>query len=185
MTLAPSSEEYMFVSSLFFETAKWFRIKHIQQVCNNDLLKQFLAVKESMDKRGGIGSNEMQLFHGTQSKTVPRINNSGFNRSHCRKHRYGKGVYFARDASYAAQDTYSPPDNDGVKHMYLARVLVGEYCVGKSEDIEPSQARTGAASQIDLCDSTTDRSLSPRIFVTYKDNQQYPQYLITFISLRK
>jgi poly [ADP-ribose] polymerase 10/14/15 len=169
---------------MFFKTAmlQSFRIILVQEVCNNDLHRQFCLVKETMDKRVGIGSSEKLLFHGTRSETVQRINNSGFNRSYCRTHVYGKGVYFARDASYSAQDTYSPPDTDGVRHMYLARVLVGEYCVGKSEDIEPSQARTGADSPIDLCDSTTDNILSPSIYVTYKDNQQYPQYLIHFIK---
>ncbi len=180
-----SSQEYNFVSSLFNETVKGFTIILIQQICNDNLLQQFLLVKEAMDKRGGIGSNEKHLFHGTRSETVQRINNSGFNRSHCRTHVYGRGVYFARDASLSANDMYSPADVDGLRRMYLARVLVGETCVGKSEDIEPSQPRSGATSPIDLCDSTTDTKNRPSIFVTYKDNQQYPQFLITFMRSKK
>ena len=161
-------------------TAKGFIVTLIQRISNEDLLQRFITVKEGMDRRGGIGSNEMQLFHGTRSVIVGHINMRGFNRSYNRTHVYGKGVYFARKASYSAQDTYSPPDSDGVKRVYLARVLVGEACEGRSEDIEPSQPRPNAASPIDLCDSTIDSPKSPSIFVTYKDNQQYPEYLITF-----
>ncbi len=161
-------------------TAKGFTITLIQKIFNEDLLQRFIAVKEGMDRRGGIGSNEMMLFHGTRSEIVDHINMRGFNRSYIRTHVYGKGVYFARDASYSAQGTYSLPDDDGAKRMYLARVLVGEACVGKSDDIEPSLPRSNAASPIDLCDSTIDSKKSPSIFVTYKDNQQYPEYLITF-----
>lgn len=31
---------------------------------------------------------------------------------------YGNGVYFARDASYSAQHTYSPPDAKGYRYIY-------------------------------------------------------------------
>ena len=46
---------------------------------------------------------------------------------------YGKGVYFAAKASYSARPQYSPADNNGYKYMYLTRVLVGEYTVGKKK----------------------------------------------------
>ncbi len=176
----PSSADFRLVSALFLRTAKGFTVTKIQKIQNSDLLKQFIVVKERMERRGGIGSNEMQLFHGTRSETVDHINMRGFNRSYNRTHVYGKGVYFALDASYSAQDTYSPPDADGAKRMYLARVLAGDTCVGRSNDIEPSLPRPNSASPIDLCDSTIDSQKNPKIFVTYKDNQQYPEYLITF-----
>jgi poly [ADP-ribose] polymerase 10/14/15 len=178
--ISPSSSDYSIVSSIFSRTAKGFTITSIQKIQNEDLLQRFIAVKEGMERRGGIGSNEMQLFHGTRSEIVDRINMHGFNRSYNRTHVYGKGVYFACDASYSAQDAYSPPDAVGAKRVYLARVLVGEVCEGRSDDIEPSLQRPGATSPIDLCDSTIDCQRSPSIFVTYKDYQQYPEYLITF-----
>jgi len=45
----------------------------------------------------------------------------------------GKGVYFARDASYSAD--YANKCNAGVGNrcMYLARVLVGQYCHGVND----------------------------------------------------
>ena len=55
------------------------------------------------------------LFHGTDEGTVPKITSMGFNRSFCGKNAtlYGKGVYFARDASYSTYPLYSPPDGQG------------------------------------------------------------------------
>ena len=50
---------------------------------------------------------------------------------------YGDGVYFAKDAKYAARDQYSPRDSRGHKHMYLAKVLTGEYTKGRSGMKEP------------------------------------------------
>jgi hypothetical protein len=41
-----------------------------------------------------------------------------------------EGVYFAVDASYSIDDTYSRLDSQGNKCMYLARVVVGDCCVG-------------------------------------------------------
>ena len=75
-------------------------------------------------------AKEKRLFHGTEKATIPKINRNSFNRSFCGKNAtaYGKGVYFAVDASYSLDDTYSC--SQGNKYMYLARVVVGDFCVG-------------------------------------------------------
>ena len=41
---------------------------------------------------------------------------------------YGLGVYFARDARYSVN--YTGRVGYGGRYMYLAKVLVGQYCVG-------------------------------------------------------
>lgn len=45
---------------------------------------------------------------------------------------YGAGVYFARDSRYSTSTTYSQPDGHGIQRMFMCRVAVGEYCLGKS-----------------------------------------------------
>ena len=50
---------------------------------------------------------------------------------------YGKGAYFARDASYSSHPTYSRPNAQGVQHMFLARVVIGEYCRGEQDALAP------------------------------------------------
>ena len=90
---------------------------------------------------------------------------------------YGNGVYFARDASYSASTTYSPPDATGNRYMYLARVLAGEYTKGRQGMITPPPKGSDAT---DAYDAVVDNPTNPTIFVVFYDNQCYPDYLITF-----
>ena len=91
---------------------------------------------------------------------------------------YGRGVYFARDASGAANDRYSPRDTNNHKHMYLARVLVGEYTVGMRDLIvPPPKDPTNPAI---LYDSVVDNQEHPRVFCIFQDSQVYPDYHIEF-----
>ena len=91
---------------------------------------------------------------------------------------YGNGVYFARDASYSARSTYSPPDANGKKYVYYARVLTGVYAKGQSGMIvAPPQDPNNPTI---LCDSVVDNVANPGIFVTFNDASNYPDYLIVF-----
>ena len=119
------------------------------------------------------------LFHGTNEATVPKIIHQGFDRMFCGKNatRWGKGVYFARDASYSSHPLYSPPNASGIQHMFACRVVVGVYCVGRENALKPD-LREGK-DELPF-DSTVDNEVNPAIFVTYHDAQAYPEYLIKF-----
>ena len=91
---------------------------------------------------------------------------------------YGNGVYFALDASYSARSTYSPPDVNGFRYMYLTRVLVGEYTDGRQGFLTPPAKNP--SDPTDTYDSVVDQTANPRIFVVFYDWQCYPEYLITF-----
>jgi hypothetical protein len=43
---------------------------------------------------------------------------------------HGDGVYFATFASYSVQDTYSVPDSNGNKRIYMCKVLTGQFTNG-------------------------------------------------------
>ena len=90
---------------------------------------------------------------------------------------YGHGVYFARDARYS--NSYSQPDSQGNRMMYLTRVLTGEFTVGSSSTVIPPP-KNPQDDQTVLFDSTVDNVTNPRIFVVYFDSQNYPAYLITY-----
>jgi len=91
--------------------------------------------------------------------------------------KYGRGVYFAWDASYSAYDVFSPKDRKGYKYMFLAKVLTGDFTVGNSSYIEPPPKNPNG---LDLFDSVVDSIVRPAIFVIFADVQAYPDYLITF-----
>ena len=88
---------------------------------------------------------------------------------------FGKGVYFARDASYSSSTTYAKPNSKGVQHMFLCRVVVGVYCQGKKDALTPDVRRGHQ-----LYDTTVDDTRNPTRYVTYHDAQAYPDYLIKF-----
>jgi len=165
----------------------------VQRVENLALWEQFCTTKVSMDRHAASlpdvvlgaekrprGSNEKRLFHGTSSHASQNIICKGFDRGFARNHLYGKGVYFALTAKYSTLSRYSSPDAvTGHKLIFLARVLVGDFCLGRQADRMPSQPRPGGGPA-DLCDSTVDCEDNPSVFVTYRDGQCYPEYLITF-----
>ncbi len=61
------------------------------------------------------------------------------------------------------------------------RVLTGDACAGSAADREPRQPRPGESGPNDVCDTTVDNVENPAMWVTCKDHQQYPKYLIIFL----
>ncbi|NXY27592.1 PAR14 polymerase, partial [Pomatorhinus ruficollis] len=178
--LKPDSREYKDVQERFLQTCQSFKIEKIERVQNRYFWKNYQIKKCEMDKKNGHRNNERLLFHGTSEESLTLINKHGFNRSYAGMHaaNFGNGTYFAVNANYSANDLYSKPDANGRKYMYLARVLVGEYSLGKKGSITP--ARKNVSNSVDLFDSSTDNMIQPSMFIIFNDIQAYPEYLITF-----
>jgi len=154
----------------------------IERIQNLNLWNCYQTKKKTMDAKNGHKDNEKQLFHGTDADSVPHVNQNGFNRSYAGKNAvaYGKGTYFAVNACYSANDTYSRPDRHGRKHMYYVRVLTGTYTHGNSSLIVPPPK--SPENPTDLYDTVTDSVQNPHLFVVFYDYQAYPEYLITFTN---
>ncbi|NWH33473.1 PAR14 polymerase, partial [Chloropsis hardwickii] len=178
--LKPDSREYKNVQERFLQTCQFYRIEKIERVQNLYFWKNYQIKKCEMDKKNGNRNNERLLFHGTSQESLTSINEYGFNRSYAGMHaaNFGNGTYFAVHANYSANDLYSKPDVNGRKYMYLARVLVGEYSLGRKGSITP--ARKDGSNSVDLFDSSTDNMMQPSMFIIFSDIQAYPEYLITF-----
>uniref|UniRef100_A0A8C4S0Q8 Poly [ADP-ribose] polymerase n=1 Tax=Erpetoichthys calabaricus TaxID=27687 RepID=A0A8C4S0Q8_ERPCA len=174
VALLPHSQEYKDVEVLFQKTCKNQIIK-IERIQNLHLWKSYEIRKESLKLKNQNTNNERQLFHGLAEGSVDHINNHGFNRSYAGKNAavYGKGTYFAVDASYSAHNTYSVPNLQGNKHMYLSRVLTGVFTVGNASFIVPPSKN--AANPTDLYDSVVDNVQNPKVFVIFNDVQAYPE----------
>ncbi|NWH85565.1 PAR14 polymerase, partial [Aegithalos caudatus] len=186
--LKPHSREYKDVQERFLQTStyplslflSYFPTSQIERVQNVYFWKSYQIKKCEMDKKNGHRNNERLLFHGTSQESLTFINEHGFNRSYAGMHaaNFGNGTYFAVNANYSASDLYSRPDVNGRKYMYLARVLVGEYSLGRKGSITP--ARKNVNNAVDLFDSSTDNVNQPSMFIIFNDIQAYPEYLITF-----
>ena len=115
------------------------------------------------------------LFHGTDQTAANGILQTGLDRNYNGKNAtaYGKGVYFARDASYS--DTYTSADADGCRLIFLCRVTIGVYAVGSSRMKAPPMRGDDRRY-----DSTVDYLEEPTKFVTFNDAQAYTDYLVRY-----
>ncbi|XP_048249256.1 protein mono-ADP-ribosyltransferase PARP14-like [Haliotis rufescens] len=156
-----------------FEILGVFRIQH------RYLYEQYQIQKEAMERNYPHKSNERQLWHGTNVDAIKNINKYGFNRGYCGKNgtKYGRGVYFATEASYSANDVLSVPDDAKHKYIYLAHVLTGVSTKGSKKMFDTPlidrkrSVRYGCA---------VDRSDNPSMYVVFRDTQAYPKYLFVF-----
>ncbi|XP_054487221.2 protein mono-ADP-ribosyltransferase PARP12 isoform X1 [Agelaius phoeniceus] len=170
-----SSEEYKKVKVDFQRTMPKAAIKKICRVQNPSLWELYQWQKDLMQKsNGGKAADERFLFHGTSKKDIDAICQQNFDWRICGLHGtvYGKGSYFARDASYS--DNYCGADSN-TKTMFLARVLVGEFTLGSSHYVRPPMKDNQK-----FYDSCVNNSSNPSIFVIFEKQQIYPEYLIEY-----
>ncbi|XP_075685119.1 protein mono-ADP-ribosyltransferase PARP14 isoform X2 [Rhinoderma darwinii] len=177
--LTSGSQEYNDVEVQFKKTCQ-MRIVNIERIQNKNLWMNYQIKKQAIDTKNVTTTNEKRLFHGTDPSTMKTVNQNGFNRSYAGKNAacYGNGTYFAVDSNYSAHDQYSKPDANGLKYMYLARVLTGVFCAGRQGMVAPPAKNPNNSTE--LYDSVTDNPATPTMFVIFHDIQAYPEYLITF-----
>ncbi|XP_038161431.1 protein mono-ADP-ribosyltransferase PARP12-like [Cyprinodon tularosa] len=177
LVLLSSPDPHYKVEENFRRTMQFSRIESIQRIQNPSLWKVFQWQKDQMQKRnGGKNVDEKFLFHGTEDHLVDAICDQNFDWRMCGVHgtAYGKGSYFARDASYS--DKYSRVGRSLNKIMFVARVLVGEYTKGRSSYVRPP-TKPGSKAFYDSC---VDSVSNPSIFVIFEKQQIYPEYLIKY-----
>ena len=199
INLPVSSAEFKNVETNFNQTmtGRYTNIVSIQRLQIPVLYQQYAVRKREIEKRNPKGhQNERWLWHGTSPDTLAKINTAcGFDRNFAGKNSklfysfymcktcfpiatvYGKGVYFARDASYS--HGYSASDANSQHHMYYAQVLTGEYTVGNTSMLAPPAKNPQVDANV-LFDSTVNNVSTPTIFVVYQDTQCYPAYLISY-----
>ena len=185
--LLPDGQEKSDVAANFMQTLNHtnVRIVSIERIQNVSMWQSYAVKRQTVVSREQKQDNTKTqsrferawLFHGCHPDVVPNIMQQGFNRSFCGRNAtvYGKGAYFARDASYSSGTQYATPDSSGYQYIFACRVVVGEYCLGKYDALTPD-VRSGHT----LYDSTVNNKSDPSIFVTYHDAQAYPEFLIKF-----
>ncbi|KAM6949181.1 protein mono-ADP-ribosyltransferase PARP14-like [Aplochiton taeniatus] len=181
VTLLPATEEYRRLKADFKRTATMTVLK-IERVQNVHLKRAYEVRKKHVaDKRGNYpGLGEKALYHGTSHDNSQSIIETGFDWRFSGQNAtmYGMGNYFAVNASYSANPTYSRPGPDGSRLMFVARVLTGAYTQGDSTMKVPP-ARSPQQPN-DRYDSVVNDVQSPTMFVVFNDSAAYPDYLITF-----
>mmetsp|Transcript_73878 Transcript_73878/g.149399 ORF Transcript_73878/g.149399 Transcript_73878/m.149399 type:complete len:378 (-) Transcript_73878:62-1195(-) len=186
-----ASGEFARVRDAFAATVRRKKVVAVWKVTNErlkaryELLRTQIAEVNAAHGKTVRDANEALMFHGTSFRAIPLICELGFNRSFCGQHgtALGKGVYFAQQASYSANPTYSPA-HEGVSHLLYCRVAVGEYTKGASRMVTPPPREEGGVLPFD---SVADRAATvgggkPSVVVVFQDAQAVPEYIVSFKS---
>ncbi|KAF1443957.1 PAR12 ribosyltransferase, partial [Pygoscelis papua] len=175
--LSYASLEYGKIKRLFEKTMKGYCIHQLQRIQNPTLWQVFQWQKEQMKKLNkSKWVDERLLFHGTSLSHVSAICEQNFDWRICGTHgtMYGKGSYFARDASYSHEYCSS---HSGRYSMFVAHILVGDFVQGNPEYLRPPPR---ASNSNRLYDSCVDDPTDPSIFVIFEKHQIYPAYILEY-----
>ncbi|KAJ8381818.1 hypothetical protein SKAU_G00025960 [Synaphobranchus kaupii] len=180
----PSAKAYQSIHCLFYSTMSETKteIISIEQVQNIFQWDKYRRQKEHMQSRSTAqnGSLERHLFHGTTEDSAKEICLNNFDPRVSGKNgmSYGRGSYFARDASYSFK--YAARFGEvGCQHMFLAKVLVGNVTLGNSMYYRPPNLNP-LTPGYELYDTCVDQIADPSIFVVFDNCQCYPYYLIKY-----
>ncbi|KAM4570123.1 protein mono-ADP-ribosyltransferase PARP11 [Odontesthes bonariensis] len=164
-------------------------IVSVCRIQNVDLWEIYCRKKKQLMRFKGVKDiQERRLFHGTKIENVDSICKFNFDLRIAGKHGnvYGKGIYFAKHATYA--DQYSPASTTSLplhggsyggssqtKIQIIARVMVGKSVAGQRHFRKPDHG-----SLENSHDSCVDDANHPKIFVIFDPNQIYPEYVIQY-----
>ncbi|XP_034231606.1 uncharacterized protein LOC117639798 [Thrips palmi] len=193
--LDKSDSEYVQVSRLFLKTGstKKFSVslKHIEKVCNQELLEKFERKKlEYKQKYGHF--RIVKVFHGSKSINIPSIlkNNLQVQRhGQNRGHRFGAGVSFSAFANYASHycdSHYSK--SDSYDQMLLCYVIISNITEvpelkRKGQVLKKPPFIEGKQSL--RYDTTAKNKHSMDVIVKFEDHTFYPAYVIHFVKSLK
>mmetsp|Transcript_39034 Transcript_39034/g.64242 ORF Transcript_39034/g.64242 Transcript_39034/m.64242 type:complete len:209 (+) Transcript_39034:36-662(+) len=148
-----------------------YRVEKVFQITNHPLAQEYLLFKSTLiDDIGEQHLNERSLFHGTKTTdAVCGIAKEGFDwrLNGTNGTAFGKGSYFSSHLPYSAEG-YTQADEQGLRFVFIARVLLGKSAPAKQSDVRPPAG----------CHSTA--SLPNNMHITFHIKQAYPQYLVFF-----
>jgi len=144
----------------------------IDQVSNPELEAEHDRLFEDLKaKRGPEQVKKLELFHGTTEYAVSAICKEGFDVSRNTTSAYGKGTYFAKDASYSfSYSQKGTTTRDEIVYMLVCSVIVGVCCQGTS----------GMVLDTGVADTMVNNTAAPIIYVTPYDKGGIPKYVVAF-----
>uniref|UniRef100_H3AK28 Poly [ADP-ribose] polymerase n=1 Tax=Latimeria chalumnae TaxID=7897 RepID=H3AK28_LATCH len=180
---------YRIVYGLFHKTMpeSKYMILGIKRMQNQFLWDKYKRKREHMSRKMSEHEkllNEKHLFHGTSSSAISAICKQNFDPRLSGKHAtlYGQGSYFARRSVYSHR--YAQKSPDGAHYVFLSKVLVGKFTLGKPNMRRPPALCPENPSS-DLYDSCVDSMTDPQIFVVFDNDQCYPYFIIKYKEIEE
>lgn len=162
--LAQYDPEYLKVTRMI-TNKKNFKVDNIEKIENPYLLKAYQLKKEEKLNQFPY-LQERLLFHGTKQSNVDEICKMNFNWRLCQTHKYGKGVSFSPNSTYASNYSDKYVRN---KVMIVAKVLIGKSCAGDEFMVIPPDGY-----------DTSHKGDEQIVIVKYEDNEFCPVYKINY-----
>jgi len=173
------SKEWNRIAGLFHETMPSATMTKVHRIQNNSLWRLYCSQKENMEVVSGKVPRENEVWHGT-SETDPAAiyedQQDGFMMQRSRDGMWGKGIYFAKKASYS--DDYSHKTH-GERQMLLVKLLVGDDVKLSSDNKikHPPQKKDGSGLRYD---TVTGHTSGSDVHVVYENKRAYPEYRVTY-----
>lgn len=160
--LSLSNKKYDEIAGRVRESFPNSCILWIEEVFNDELEKAHQDLFESIP-----GATKMELFHGTTEKAAISICNEGFKTEYNVTSAYGKGTYFAKNASYSIDYSKKNAIKTDIVYMLLCSVIVGKTVIGSQ-------------SVHNTTDTMVNNINAPTIFISPIDAGGIPKYMIAF-----
>ncbi len=183
--VARNTEEWNKFEGLLRKTLRKIRIYGLERVQNRILWQRYSLEGRQMLKRNGGKTNEKFLFHGTSKMDPYKIttSESGIDfrcSSQERRLMWGKGAYFAGNASYSDQYSYNlPNDRDGKRQMLIVSVFTGHCCdFGSTRNEELTRPPERSSGK--LYDTVHGMVNNCDIYIVYDHSKSYPAYVVTY-----
>ena len=169
------------------ETMQSIKIHKIERIQNIHLWNQYAFQRRTLRRiltEKSSADIEMELFHGTRNTSPADIYScieSGIDMRYCDNGLWGKGSYFAKNASYSCQ-SYAYKLSNGQRQVLLASVLTGDaYDYGTKTDssLRMPPKKDPKISKLRY-NSVTGETGGSRVYVVYNNHLSYPAFLITF-----
>lgn len=171
--VATFDTEYKMIVHLLNHTATRYSNMKIMKLYNPLLRHSFQNRKLKLEEQ--LGSVEVrQLFQAVDPTLLSVLCYENFDWRHQRKRQssmnYGRGCYFYSRACEAIEQ--GPQPTRARQHLVLAKVIVGKWTCGNRTMTAPPFINNTR------CNTTTDKSYQPTVFVKYNSQEFYPEYLV-------
>lgn len=161
--------EFSLVSQMIQSSHHHYSVVRVSKIINPVQYFRYVHWCDNLHlKFPAMSINEQYAFHGTPESALMPIIKEGFKYRFNGRHMYGRGSYMALKADYCLDPLFASPNADGERHVLVVRVCVGKTIQGR-DDMMPSTD--------DSYQTAVDRAHDPTMYVTFHDDQTYPEFL--------
>jgi len=180
--ITAGSEEWLRVTSFLHKTMPHAAIIQLHRIQNISLWKFYTGQKNNMELLLGHAPSQKVVWHGTKDIDPAKIykdKQDGFMmQKSSQNNMWGKGIYFAKNASYSDNYAYKC---SRTKQLLLVKLLVGDSVKLQNDSslLHPPQKPDGSELRFDTVVGETKGS---KVYVVYENKRAYPDYRITYTT---